>query len=198
MNTPLNDDQLHEIKSLDLALKLVDRARAAAAEQRGAYAANEPWPLFARKMRMLTPQSYGARFEAYFTNHFGWDKTHPSDARGDIVVTADDGTQTYHEVKVTLITGSNRTANFVQIRPHHDVDGYHLFVVDTTADYRVTHYKLTKDQMRAELDRIGSLAHGTKGARSANTGPIEHAIRLLWDSAAKERWDAAYSVPCPM
>lgn len=185
--------QLDEIASLDLVLDRLDTIRAEATAGGKAYALLEPWPIFIRRMRLLTPQSYGVRIQNYFARQFGWTVVPAKLDRGD-VVESQTGVERYHEVKATLITSSNPGVNFVQIRPHQDIAGYHLFIVER--DYTVVHLWLSKDDMTAELALLGSSAHGTTTAIGKNL-TREYAIRFPWTPAfggTAQRWLEQYQV----
>lgn len=182
--------QRREIAALDKLLARLDehRARAHADPQ---WSFDEPLEVFLRRMRLLTPQSYGARLQNRLAHELGWERVPASLDRGDVVDAAGD----HHEVKVTYITGSNRSANFVQIRPHQDIAGYHLFIIDE--DYRLTHLWLSKAQMAAELTTLGTCAHGTRPAVAANA-TVEWAVRVDWTPDVPRshaaRWIRTYAL----
>lgn len=188
----LSAEQEAEIAALDSVLAQLDEIRSQACGQRR-FGAGDPWPLFIRKMRALTPQSYGVRVQNWLARFYGWQSVPGRLDRGDVV----DAGGAYHEVKVTFITASNPIANFVQIRPHQDIAGYHCFVVDTS--YEVTHLWLSKEQMAAELELVGSSAHGTKQAVADNT-TREYSVRFRWDLAdpTTRRWLDTYRADGPV
>lgn len=183
------DVHAEEIAALDTFIAELDEIRRSV-QSKSAKAARrlfaEPWPLFIRRMRLLSSQSWGPKVEQYFRELHGWDEVDPAIARGDARERA--GRGQYFEMKTTIITPTNPNANFVQIRPHHNVDGYQLFVVDV--DYSVVHYHLTKSEMEAELKKIGRLAHGTTGAGGKQMKNAEWAIRFEWSkhSPVRKRW----------
>lgn len=175
-----------DVAELDELIAALDTVRAAAARSKE-FGFDQPWPVFIRLMRLLTPQSYGARIQNRLARSFNWTVVPASLDRGDVV----DASGRYFEVKVTLITESNPGANFVQIRPHQDIAGYHCFVVQQ--DYTVVHLRLTKAQMARELAALGSSAHGTTTAVARN-GTRELAIRLAWTPTSGDaaRWIRRY------
>jgi hypothetical protein len=156
------------------------------------FAMDDRWPLFARKMRLLTPQAAGPRFEAYLAAVHGWDR--PAGERG-AVRTADGALVS---VKTTQITVSNPKANFVQVHQgDEDPAAYHLFVVDRT--FALHHFSLTPDELAAEVGRCGT----TTVRRTADGGTArEWAVRFPWraGNAHHDRWHgrylAAYGRPC--
>lgn len=155
---------------------------------------NEPWLLFYSSMRMLNPQSYGSRLERRFIREFGWEGVSSRIGRGDAV---DPATGEHYEIKTTLITRSNNRANFVQLRSHQDIAGYHCFIIEE--DARIHHLYLTKEQMIAEEAAAGGQsAHGTQNA-IANNDTTEGVIRVPWtqDSPERERWINTYAKQAP-
>ncbi len=166
-----NQSSKYRIQDLDTLLAQMDEVREdvmASPDVLG-----DPWGLFVRKMRLITPQSWGSRVEAWLRQHHGWDKVGAGMARGD--AKTKDG---FFEIKTSMITPTNPRANFVQIRPAHNMDGYHLFVVES--DFTLVHMTLSVAQMSNELDRLGGLAHGTIAQRG-NDGEAEFSIRILWN-----------------
>jgi hypothetical protein len=175
------------IENIDKVLKSVDEVRSQINNRNFAKECNTyPWSLFIRTMRLLTAQSSGARIQNYLIHFFNWTKVNQAEDRGDARVG-----EKYFEIKITLISGSNTGANFVQIRPHQDIDWYELFVID--GDNNISRYKLTKIQMQEELNLIGASAHGTKNAVTDNKNR-EYAIRFPWSDSndIKKRWDKKY------
>lgn len=152
----------------------------------------DTWPLFIRKMRVLTPQSSGARIQNYIAAAFGWRVVSQKLDLGDIV----DASGRYFEVKASIITPSNPDVNLVQIRPYQKIDGYHIFVVDS--DYKLHHLSLTKAQMAAEIAVLGNNAHGTNDANKKNVNQ-EKAIRFAWtpQSGTAKTWLEKYRAPMP-
>jgi hypothetical protein len=170
---------------LDAVLLHVESVRSGAKGDRR-FGFDRPWRQFARLMLLLNPQSYGSRMQRYFAEWYGWAGIDPKDDAGDVW----DGTERV-EVKVSFITGTNDRANFVQIRPWQQIDGYRCFVIDEA--FRVWRFNLDKSQMANEIHQMGGIAHGTAGAVAANAHR-EYAIRLLWDDNNEHtaRWLAKY------
>ncbi len=166
-------DEARACRELDKQLAAIDDVRVRVIRDRKADLTT-PWPLFIRRMRCLSSQAWGSRIEARLRVHHGWAKVAASLARGD--AQTEDG---FKELKTSIITRTNAVANFVQIRPHHDISGYHLFVVET--DYTVVHMALSCEQMREELAVLGSLAHGTAGQNTNADQHAEFAIRIRWE-----------------
>ena len=174
---------------LDAAAAVMQRVRdEAAAQGPSGRMLGDPWPLFIRKMRLLNPQSYGARLQNWVVRRWGWERVPSSSDVGDA---RDPETGTYHEIKFSLPNRSDETAHFVQIRLYQPVDTYQLFVV--RPNNRLTRLVLSKEQMREEVARIGGSAHGTQAAVADNAAR-EHAIRIRWaaDNPECVRWLRRY------
>jgi hypothetical protein len=164
----------------DQAIELQDTVRSAASKP--GFGDDMGWLWFARMNRMMNPQQYGAKLQNRLADHYGWTVISNKIGRGDII---DRGR--YYEMKVSLITASNMTANFLHIRPHQDLSGYHCFVIDP--DYFVHHFWLTKSQMRVEVEKYGTVTHGTRAAVAENKTK-EWTIRFTWDpnNQLYQRW----------
>ena len=136
---------------------------------------------FYTSMRFLSAQRWASRVEYYQRNKFCLDKVPASKGRGD-AKTKD----TYIEQKTTFLSDSNTQANFVQLRPHHKCD-YLLTIVNE--DNALIELYLTHDQMIAEIENIGGLAHGTK--KETHKSNPEYAIRLKKNQI--KEWEDKYA-----
>ena len=175
-------------EEIDTAIAVLDAVRGAAIKD-PEYGFDDDWLTFMKKMRILTPQSSGARMQNYIFRVLGWERLPASANQGDVR----NSLGQCFEVKVTLISSSNTSANIVQIRLWQEVSGYHVFVVDATRNYRVTHFTLSKYDMRQEVKLCGSSAHGTKEANLDNRN-VEWAIRVHWSpfDPIYQRWMLKY------
>ena len=178
----------YSIQEIDQAIELIDNIREFAVSHLE-YGFGDNWLNFMKKMRILTPQSSGARIQNYIFRALGWEAISPLLDRGDIK----NSLGQYFEVKVSLITSSNTSANIVQIRLWQSINGHHIFVIDTTKNCEVTHFSLSTYDMKQEVELCGSSAHGTKVANMSNKN-VEWAIRISWKSDNKtyQRWMAKY------
>lgn len=168
--------------------RVLSRIRAEA-RRRPDYGFDKPWDEFVSLMSVLHPQSYGGRIGRYIADKLGWAAVGAREDRGD----ATDG-RLYYEIKTTLITETNRSANFVQIRPHQDVDRYVCVVADVRDGApRTAIYVLSHGQMLDELGKAGTSAHGTRAAVADNK-TREWAVRFRWRAGdpTKDRWDSEY------
>ena len=173
-----------EVERLDALLLEVEKLRAQAAGN-PTYGFDEPWDIFMRRMRLLPAQSYGARIQNRLARAYGWERVPAALDRGDVV-----GAQGRHfEIKVSVLTPSKREAHFVQIRPHQNVEGYHLFVVE--CDYSLVHMYVPSKAMKAEVKRHGTSSHGTQTA-VRNNDSKELSIRFSWDGGIAKKWQTRY------
>lgn len=186
------DDSLQQqLAELDAVIAVIDAERAAAQDKSVREAElTMPWPLFIRHMRLRTPQAYGSRIESYMSHFYGWTTVHAAANRGD--ATVEDGSHV--EIKSTIITSSNDSANIRQIRPYQDIAGYRIFVVD--ADYHVWRFDLTKEQMGAEIELVGRSSHMVSHTASKNPNR-EFSIQFAWDlnNETCARWIRSYLMP---
>ncbi|RJL21244.1 hypothetical protein [Bailinhaonella thermotolerans] len=177
------------LASLEVALALIEDVRRQSARD-PRYAFDQPWPIFIRLMRLLTPQSYGTRVANYLAEFYGWSLVPQGADRGDVT----DARGAHYEVKVSFV--SRNQVNFVQIRPHQQITGYRLFVVTPGGD--LVRFDLTTGQMREEIAASGRLAHGTRRA-AAGQRRLEYAMRFTWSAGTPvhDRWMRAYRSPEP-
>lgn len=175
-------------KEIEDSIKIMDIVRQEA-QNDSEYGFNENWEDFMKRMRILTTQSSGGRMQDYIFKKLGWEKIPSKLNKGDVK----NSLGQYFEVKVTTITTSNTTANIVQIRPYQNVSAYHIFVIDSTNKYTLTHFQLSKNEMKEEVRLIGSQAHGTKESVAKNPN-VEYAIHFKWDENDKnyQRWIQNY------
>ena len=188
MGEEKNKKYLVSSEELDKAIKIIDIARKEAVDNLE-YGFDENWKNFMKRMRILTSQSSGARMQNYIFKAFGWTKIPANLNKGDVK----NSLGQYYEVKATTITTSNKSANIVQIRLWQNVSGYHIFVIDSTNDYKLTHFQLSKNEMKQEVEACASQAHGTKEINQANHH-VEWAIRVPWKKGDKvyDRWMNRY------
>jgi len=150
---------------------------------------NDEWGLFIRKMRLLNPQAYGPRIQNYLFDKLGWERVPAHLDKGDVR----NSLGQYFETKVSLITPKNQAVNIVQVRPWQQISGHHIFVVDTTNQYRLFHFSLSKNEMRAEIELIGNSAHGTAKAVRDNINK-EYRLSIPWITTHPiyQRWIKQY------
>ena len=132
---------------------------------------------------LLTPQSRSPLYEEYYVRKHGCIKVPVADGRGDFKTK--DGE--YVEYKVSAHNQDN-ALHIVQIRPHQKVS----YIIQRVTARKVYTFFLTKQQMKAEINRIGTSAHGTKREVRYNKNK-EHRITIQHDSEDWHRWVKNYS-----
>lgn len=176
-------------EEIDEVIRVLDVIREEAQRDKN-YGFNDDWKTFMKKMRILTTQSSGSRMQDYIFKKLGWTRIPSKLDKGDVK----NSLGQHFEVKVTTITTSNTTANLVQVRLWQNVSAYHIFVIDSTKDYKLIHFQLSKSEMKEEVKLYGSSqAHGTKHATKNNQN-IEYAIHFDWNEEDEtyKRWIEKY------
>jgi len=135
-------------------------------------------------VNFTSAQSYGAQVEAVYRRKKGYEKVLASEEKGDAF---DPVSNKNLEIKFTVLSRPYYKYDIVQIRPHHDIDSYHIIAF--SKDDNVTEfYVLTKKQMTEELIKTGKkLAHGSLKNNSNRTYP-EYSIRFKRGSETHKRW----------
>jgi hypothetical protein len=144
---------------------------------------------FVTKLLFLTPQSYGARLQAYLIKRFGLKPATSKDS-GDFV----DQFNQPHELKASLITPTNDNLNLVQIRPWQDVDYYCVAIDTRSAPYKEYVFVLNKEQMLEETFTLrATAAHGTKTANENNNKiELRMSVPIADNDPTFERWKKLY------
>lgn len=156
------------------------------------------WSIFAKYVTQHTAaQTYGPYLEKIYRVRNGYGKVNAGAAKGDLYI---DKTDEYIEFKTTAVSEENKwRANVVQIRPHHELDAYHIVVVNSQTG-KTELFVLTKEQMAEELTLTNnSLAHGTREAYD-ETAHNEYAIRFKARKGdpVYDRWVLNYKKPFRM
>lgn len=135
-------------------------------------------------INFTTAQSYGSQIESVYIRKNAYKKVDPSEERGDVLMPE---SGKYIEVKFTVVSFPTYQYDVVQIRPHHNIEEYHIITFNKDTD-KTEFYLLTKEEMNNEIKITGdSLAHGTKKNQSLLVNP-EYAIRFRIDSETHKRW----------
>ena len=99
----------------------------------------------------------------------------------------------YIEIKVST-TNASGYLNIRQIRPWQELDWYICAYIEERRPQRSVAFRLTRDQMKAEITVIGSVMHGTHAAVRANvnkeygmTIPVHNAMHPI-----TRRWMCDY------
>jgi hypothetical protein len=167
-------------------IKFTDRFRATVGKNKD-FGLEYNFNDFMLLMRPLTSQSSGTRIQNFVSNLLGFKRISKDENSGDFM---NSGGKTF-EFKSSVISESNSKVNIVQIRPHQDVEGYYILIVDSLDIDNIKHWLLylSNSLMKAELNLLGNYAHGTKIA-NANNETKEWRISIPWDKndTSLKRW----------
>ncbi len=150
------------------------------------YGFDDDWIVFIQKMQFLSPKAFGTRIQNRIILKNGFEKVNASIDKGDFKINNE-----YYEFKVSILTPSNKLANFVNIRPYQEITGYYCVVVNTLSEsYETYQFKLSKDQMDSEIKALNaSFANGTKVANLENKNPAyRFSIDLINKNENGNRW----------
>lgn len=146
---------------------------------------NIEWSKYVKAaVNFTSAQSYGAQIESVYMRKKGYKKVSASEEKGDAF---DPKINQHFEIKFTVVSNPYYKYDIVQIRPHHEINGYHIIAFNKDAD-TTEFYFLTKKQMDEELIKTGGrLAHGSTKNQSDRNYP-EYAIRFKRGSEIHKRW----------
>ena len=184
----MSGEELFTVEELEVLLSAKDLIKSKVES----YHEKADWVTFQLAMRVLPPQSYGAQFEKRIRKAYGWSKNLAKDRTGDAHYELD-GEVVNSEIKVSLITDSDKKVNIVQVRKSHHMDYYDIFIIHQNG--KVERFRLNKAQMDEEIFETGArLAHGTKGN---NDGANENAeFRIDFNAVDTDpiynRWKERY------
>lgn len=101
----------------------------------------------------------------------------------------------YYELK-TSFSNEKNCLNIRQLRPWQRIDYYYCCFIDTNNFSNSVFFKLNKEQMKNEINRIGNPTHGSRKANLVNTN-IEYSITLPISDNKNEnviRWKSNYKI----
>ena len=139
----------------------------------------------------LTPQSYGKLLEKWIKKNFGLGD--PLDSLSGDATSSVGGAI---EIKATMEKGDGKV-NFVQIRPHHNIEYYILTVYSFTQD-RVHWLLVPSKDLYSFLPEFGGYAHGTvkKNGKITTTsigdGDYEYSLRPSLSTKNEENPTKSY------
>ncbi len=167
------------------ALKILREIKSEASKN-PEYGFYDDWINFIQKMQFLSPKAFGTRIQNRIILKNEFEKVNASIDQGDFKINNE-----YYEFKVSILTPSNKLANFVNIRPYQDITGYYCVVVNTLCvPYKTYQFKLSKDQMNNEIKILNaSFANGTKKANLENKNPAyRFSIDFINENKNGNRW----------
>lgn len=156
------------------------------------YGFDDDWVTFMKKMQFLSPKSFGTRIQNRIIEKNNFDKVNPSYDKGDFSYEGN-----FFEFKTSILTTSNKGANFVNIRPYQNIDGYFCLVINTNQlPYETHQFYLSKFQMKEEL--ILMKANASNGTIISNKENKNITYRFTLDFSTQNdnlrRWFDNYSI----
>jgi len=153
---------------------------------------DDEWLLFLKKMCLLSPKSYGTKIQNRVIIRNNFNKVSQKDDKGDFEINNE-----YYELKTSVITVTNKTANISGLRKYQNINGYYILLIDAS-DYNRPQtyiYKLSKKEMNNEMKTMKACPlNGTKQA-NINNKNIPYRIGLLIKDDSKDfkRWNELYT-----
>jgi hypothetical protein len=174
-------------QELDIALKTLREVKLNSSQDLR-YGFDLNWEDFIKVMQFLSPKSFGTRIQNRIIEMNNFTKVNPSDDNGDFSISGK-----YFEFKTSILTTSNKLANFVGIREYQEkIDGYILIVIDTNSTpYKTYQFQLSKDQMKEELKLMkANPSNGTSQSNKLNKNiSYRFSIDLISDNENSKRWN---------
>lgn len=182
---------MHNDSQIEIALQILREIKEDSSKD-SKYGFNDDWNTFIKKMQFLSPKSFGTRIQNRIIEKNNFKIVSASKDRGDF---EKDGK--YFEFKTTILTPSNTGANFVNVRPYQEIDGYYCLVVNTNVSpYETKQFYLTKEQMDKELKLLK--ANASNGTLESNKENKNLSYRFTIDFSAENgsavRWINEYLI----
>lgn len=153
------------------------------------YGFDDEWNIFIKKILALSPKSYGTKIQNRIIEKNNLLSVKANEDLGDFKKDNE-----YFEIKTSLISITNKTANITGIRPWQQLDGYYIFIIDAKEHEVITTYsfKLSKDEMDSELRTLKAIP--VNGTKKANKGNSQSALRfgLPLEGENFKRWKKDY------
>jgi DNA-binding ferritin-like protein (Dps family) len=153
------------------------------------YGFNDNWNTFIKKVLALSPKSYGTKIQNRIMEKNNLQSVKANEDKGDFKIN-----NKYFEVKCSLITVTNTTANITGIRPWQNIDGYYIFIIDAKDYKNITTYsfKLSRVEMKKEQEVLNFCP--INGTKKANEGNTNSALRFGFslESESFKRWCKDY------
>lgn len=137
--------------------------------------------LFFNLLQDVSAQQKAPRIEKFIANRMGWKIVPSSEDRGDFITP--DGK--YIESKMSTNNQAEQ-ANLKQLRMWQSVDYYLCGYIDQYELENSIIYFLTKEEMLEQVEKYGSVMHGTKDAVENNKN-VEMAITVKVYSERSDR-----------
>lgn len=114
-------------------------------------------------LSLVSAQQKNKYIEHYICNLLSLDLVSATENRGD----AKDSNGSYFELKIST-DNCDHLLNIRQIRLYQDVDYYVCAYIDAWDMSKSWCFKLTKDEMKQEVENYGTFAHGVKDITQDN------------------------------
>lgn len=137
--------------------------------------------LFFNLLQDVSAQQKAPKIEKFIARKMGWEIVPSSEDRGDFVTPEGK----YIESKIST-NNQAQQANMKQLRMWQNVDYYLCGYIDQSDLSKSVIYFLTKEQMLEQVERYGSVMHGTSSAVKENKN-VEMAIAIKVYSTRSER-----------
>lgn len=156
-----------------------------------------PFSSFCRVLRIFNAQKKSLIIEDYFNKRLSLHRISPSLNAGDASDKPVNNSGMLPTNAITTeykfsTTNESKCLNLRQIRNWQDIDYYIIGYLDGDNPEESILLRLTKQEMQAEVDRLGSPTHGTKQS-NANNVNIEYSITLKTSSDEMKEWIKRYS-----
>lgn len=158
------------------------------AQKSPTYGFDKPMVQFFDAMSVLSPQSYGPRIQNRLIKELGLSPLKASDNKGDAINSTNN---VCYEIKVSIISASNKCLNLVQIRLWQNVN--YICVYYDSSSKKIEAFELTHEQMEQECKLLGHSAHGTKLANENNQNKeIRLSLKIDKNDETYCRWKRLY------
>ena len=115
------------------------------------YGFDDDWDIFIKKILALSPKSYGTKIQNRIIEKNNLVHVKANEDLGDFKIE-----NQYFEIKTSLITVTNKSANITGIRPWQNVNGYYVFIIDANDYNKITTYtfRFTNEEMKNGIDKF--------------------------------------------
>lgn len=153
----------------------------------------DDWVLFLKKMLLLSPKSYGTKIQNRIIKRNNFNKVSQTEDKGDFEINNE-----FFEIKTSIITITNKTANISGIRKHQEINGYYIILINAI-DYsnpQTYVYRLSNTQMCEEMKKKNMNASPLNGTKQANKDnkkiPYRIGLSIKSDNKHFIRWNENY------
>jgi hypothetical protein len=157
------------------------------------YGFDDEWNIFIKKVLPLSPKSFGTKIQNRVIFKNALQQVKANEDKGDF-----EKNNQYFEIKTSLLTVTNKTANITGVRPWQKIEGYYIFIVNAKDLENISTYsfRLTKDEMEKEIETLKAIPiNGTKKANKGNQNlPLRFGLSVNVTSEHFKRWEECYAI----